>query len=229
MLAKGRYLVYLASFGAAPPFVWDATIMGPERIPWDGGLYSLEPVENSKGNNSALCGNLNDLVPFETMCYLRSSPRVLDFVPMVKDVVRDYVTLASICLNELSSDPKMAAAFDTLHRVAVKADSATGWPPMLPSMLQSLRAVRASCHRRQFASWTLWVSLPISTFGTSVIKDLRPLVSFPRQEFPHGFLTEFNRNRILMLRVLAFEQNGRATTKVESDEAENMNPVRKIQ
>jgi hypothetical protein len=32
-----------------------------------------------------------------------------------------------------------------------------------------------------------------------------------------------------MLRVLAFEQNGRATTKVESDEAEDMTPVRKIQ
>lgn len=24
------------------PFVWDATIMGPERTPWEGGLYSLE-------------------------------------------------------------------------------------------------------------------------------------------------------------------------------------------
>jgi ubiquitin-conjugating enzyme E2 Z len=26
----------------ATPFVWDATIMGPERTPWEGGLYSLE-------------------------------------------------------------------------------------------------------------------------------------------------------------------------------------------
>ncbi len=24
------------------PFIWDATIMGPERTPWEGGLYSLE-------------------------------------------------------------------------------------------------------------------------------------------------------------------------------------------
>lgn len=24
------------------PFLWDATIMGPERTPWEGGLYSLE-------------------------------------------------------------------------------------------------------------------------------------------------------------------------------------------
>lgn len=24
------------------PFVWDATIMGPEKTPWEGGLYSLE-------------------------------------------------------------------------------------------------------------------------------------------------------------------------------------------
>lgn len=24
------------------PFVWDATIMGPERTPWEGGLFSLE-------------------------------------------------------------------------------------------------------------------------------------------------------------------------------------------
>jgi hypothetical protein len=79
--------------------------MSPERIPWEGGLYSWELGENSKGNNRAICGNLNDLVPIETMCYLCFSPRVLDFVPMVKDVVRDYITLASICLNELSSDP----------------------------------------------------------------------------------------------------------------------------
>jgi hypothetical protein len=34
--------------------------------------------------------------------------------------VRDYVTLASSWLNEYSSDPNMAAAFYTLHRVAAK-------------------------------------------------------------------------------------------------------------
>lgn len=27
---------------SANPFVWDATIMGPERTPWEGGLFSLE-------------------------------------------------------------------------------------------------------------------------------------------------------------------------------------------
>lgn len=37
----------LAGISASPrdkkhPFVWDATIMGPERTPWEGGLYSLE-------------------------------------------------------------------------------------------------------------------------------------------------------------------------------------------
>jgi hypothetical protein len=96
--------------------------MGPQRTPWEGGLYTLELVGNSKGNNSALCDSLNDLVPFEAICYVRARTRVLDFVRMVKEMVRDYVTLASIRLNESSSDPKTAAAFYTLHRVAAKAD-----------------------------------------------------------------------------------------------------------
>jgi hypothetical protein len=63
--------------------------MGPERTPWEGGLYSLELVEKSKGNNSALCGSLNDLVPFEAICYVRARRRVLEFVRMVKEVVRE--------------------------------------------------------------------------------------------------------------------------------------------
>lgn len=44
-----RLLITQAPSGASAsprdqqsPFLWDATIMGPERTPWEGGLYSLE-------------------------------------------------------------------------------------------------------------------------------------------------------------------------------------------
>lgn len=49
LLDEHRLLLMKAPSGASAsprdresPFVWDATIMGPERTPWEGGLYSLE-------------------------------------------------------------------------------------------------------------------------------------------------------------------------------------------
>jgi hypothetical protein len=129
--------------------------MGPERTPWEGGPYSAERVENSQGTSSVLGGSLNDLVPFETMCCLRCSPRVLDLVPMVKEAVRDYATLANIRLNELSSDPKMTAAFDTRHIVAAKADSA---------------ARVAADVTKYVTELTSSVSPPVPTFGSSDVK-----------------------------------------------------------
>jgi hypothetical protein len=173
-----------------------------------------------KGYVKAICYCLSEIVPLEPARYLRSSLRAFASLHAMADVVKDFTSLATARLSELVGDSSTAGTLDARHSVAATANAAVksaadvskfvadfshNGNRLPPSLVRLM-----NFHRYHFRSQFLEHLLS---------KDFVPSFQFLQKEFPRGGLAEFNSQRVLMLKSLAFGRKDRAVSAAEAQGA----------
>jgi hypothetical protein len=190
---------------------------------WLGRMAQCIP----KGSIKALCVCLGELAPVEPVRYLRSSLKIFSGVHLVHDFVREYTAVVKIRLRELDADSCTSGPPTSIQTPAARAGAVAKAVAdvskfvaefsrnggRIPTTLVRLM----NFHRYYFRSQLLEHLLS---------RDLSPSTHFLQREFPHGGLADFNKQRISMLKVMAFDRKDKAVTEAEARSA--MDSIRTV-
>jgi hypothetical protein len=169
------------------------------------------------GSVKAICCCLSEIVPLEPARYLRSSLRAFASLHATGNAIKDFMSLANVRLNELMGGTSIAAAHGAKHSVAATASTAakaaadvskfvaefsSNGNRLPPSLVRLM-----NFHRYHFRSQFLEHLLS---------KDLIPSSQVLQKEFPRGGLVEFNHQRVLLLKSMAFDRKDRAISDAEA-------------
>lgn len=211
--ASQAMLLTLARFFFSPKDVTANSVRAYEK--WFLNVLKSAPKPSEKH----LLESLKHLVPLEPLRYLKCHIRCFRRVPSWMELSRNYVALARTRVKDLDTarsrangspardpgadaDAKKAAAEEVCKYVAdFHHGDGKSVPPSLVRQM--------NFHRYNFRNKIL---------PTLVAPDANPPLEIVQREFARGGIREFDRRRIALIKILAYERKDRTITKDEADE-----------
>lgn len=172
----------------------------------------------SKAAAQSICACLHDLVPTEPPRFLLANEKVLFRATRLRDTVADYLVLARTRLSDLDASLdtdgmmgrtrslKSGSTPRAIAEVARFVAEFTRRGNVIPTPLVR----QMNFHRHNFRSVLLEPLLAA---------DLTPPQSFLNEEFDGGGLTEFNQQRVELIKTMAFDRKDKAVKRSEAEHA----------